>query len=259
MLQGVSRRTLLQGVLAALGLSRRAAAAEDRVVTLLADEYCPFNCAPGADPPGFGIEIARRILEPHGYVVVYEQTDWDAALRRVRGGEADAVIGAFKSDAPDFVFPGEPFGRSNFCYYVRPGFEWTFRGVPSLSGVRIGVIRAYSYGAALDRYVAEQGHGPRVFIADGVRPLATLFEALGRGEIQVLVEDGAVVAYHLRRNPRESRVREVACEGAGSLYVAFSPAARRQARSQKLARLWDQGLAALRDSGELQAIHRRYR
>ena len=128
----------------------------------------------------------------------------------------------------------------------------------SLAGVRIGVIRAYSYGAALDRYIAQHGHGPRIHVAEGTAALDALLKALARGEIQVLVEDGSVVAYKLKREPQHGPLREVACEGAASMYIAFSPARSRAERSRHLARVWDEGLAALRRSGELGAIYRRY-
>ena len=31
-------------------------------VVLLADAWCPYNCEPGSDTPGFMIEIARELL-----------------------------------------------------------------------------------------------------------------------------------------------------------------------------------------------------
>jgi polar amino acid transport system substrate-binding protein len=250
---------VIGGVLGLLAAPCAAQEARDGgVLTLLADAYCPLNCAPRDERPGYGIEIARRIFEPRGYELRYVEADWDGALRRVRRGEGDAVLGAFKSDAPDFIFPSEPVGRSNYCYFVREASPWSFEGMASLAGVRIGVIRAYSYGAALDRYIAQQGHGPRVYVAEGTAALDTLLAALARGEIDVLVEDGSVVAYKLRRETRHGRLREVACDGAASMYVAFSPAPSRAARSHRLARIWDEGLTVLRRSGQLGAIYRQY-
>ena len=83
----------------------------------------------------------QQICRERGAELRYLEVDWDAAVQRVRRGEADAVIGAFKSDAPDFVFPHEPFGRASYCYFARPDSAWTYQGRSSLEKVRIGVIR----------------------------------------------------------------------------------------------------------------------
>ena len=35
-------------------------AANAETINIVSDEWCPYNCEPGSDRPGFGIEIAME-------------------------------------------------------------------------------------------------------------------------------------------------------------------------------------------------------
>lgn len=42
------------------------------VVTLRADQWCPYNCVPGSDRPGYMIEIAREVFGRAGHQIDYQ-------------------------------------------------------------------------------------------------------------------------------------------------------------------------------------------
>ena len=73
-------------------------------ITIVADEWCPFNCEPNSKAPGFMIEIATEIFSKAGHSVNYSTMDWDEALTAVRKGEFKAIVGAANEDAPDSIF-----------------------------------------------------------------------------------------------------------------------------------------------------------
>lgn len=46
--------------------------ARAETITIVADPWCPYNCEPGSDEPGFMVEIARRVFAEAGIEVRYE-------------------------------------------------------------------------------------------------------------------------------------------------------------------------------------------
>jgi polar amino acid transport system substrate-binding protein len=123
-------RGVLRGVLAILACAVLLAAAPVRAetITLVADEWCPYNCAPGDAKPGFLIEIARRIFEPAGFGVDYKIVPWARAIRDARAGRYTAIVGAIRSEAPDFVFPETAAFPSGTHAFVRAGSDWRYAG-----------------------------------------------------------------------------------------------------------------------------------
>ncbi|RYZ89485.1 MAG: hypothetical protein EOP06_09295, partial [Proteobacteria bacterium] len=75
-------------------------------VRIRADPWCPFTCAPAAKDPGEGyiIDFAKKALGDKGISVDYRTMPWTDAITAVRKGDFEAVAGASKSDAPDFIY-----------------------------------------------------------------------------------------------------------------------------------------------------------
>ncbi|MTI42815.1 polar amino acid transport system substrate-binding protein [Roseibium hamelinense] len=95
-------------------------------IVIAADPWCPFNCEPGSDRPGVMVEIAREVFEPLGHTVTYETVNWSRALVETREGKYDAVFGATRGDAEDFVFPELAQPVSGNAYFVRADDDWTY-------------------------------------------------------------------------------------------------------------------------------------
>ena len=66
------------------------------------------------------VDIAREVLGEAGYTVEYVNVSWARALQLTREGQLDAVVGAFTTDAPDFVFPDTPPGALSHCAIYPP-------------------------------------------------------------------------------------------------------------------------------------------
>ena len=43
-----------------------------KTVVLVADEWCPYNCAPNSDKPGYVVEIAELVFAEAGHTVIYK-------------------------------------------------------------------------------------------------------------------------------------------------------------------------------------------
>ncbi len=249
--------TALLVLLAALGGNARAD--ESRTVTLRADLWCPYNCQPHASNEGVLVDLARAAFEKAGYRVDYQLLNWARAVDQTRYGDYDGVIGALRSDAPDFIFPEEMQAASRNCFYTRPQDTWTpgpDLGI-SLHQRTLGVANAYSYGPDLDRYIESHRDDGRVSVLSGDDLFKRNLDKLRANRIDTLVEDHWVAAWVLQQSASSpGTVRQAGCLPTAAVYIAFSPA--HPERSRRLAALLDQTVKQMRRNGELNRLLARY-
>jgi polar amino acid transport system substrate-binding protein len=235
-------------------------AGSTETITIIADEWCPYNCQPESATPGMGIEIAEQVFASAGIDVEYRLYPWTEALQRVREGKDSAVIGAFRTDAPDFIFPAIPFSFSRQCFYTSQDSDWQFKNISSLNGVVLGAIDGYSYGNLVDAYIRDHRGSDRVYIsrstAEGTTGLEDLITRMKEGSIDVLIEDRNVLSYDLADARKQLMLRDAGCFPSSSVYIAFSPAT--PDKSLRYIRLLDRGMRRMFQDGVIQKITSKY-
>lgn len=226
-------------------------------INLVADEWCPYNCEPGTDEPGYMIEIAQRVFSEAGHTVTYKTLNWSRSVEDTRHGKYDGIVGASKPEAEDFVFPKENLGDSANSFFVTRENNWRYQGMSSIEKVRIAVIKDYEYGTLLDDYIAaNKADLKKVQVATGDNALEKNFTKLVHGRVAVVVEDGAVGRYAAKSMGLADKIQLAGNDGdASDLYIAFSP---QNPNSQNYAKILSQGIERLRSSGELQTILAKY-
>lgn len=236
-----------------------ARADDSRTITLRSDLWCPYNCQPHATNEGVLVDLARAAFEKAGYHVDYQLLNWARAVDQTRYGDYDGVIGALRTDAPDFIFPEEVPAASRNCFYTRPQDSWT-PGSDLETGLhqrRLGVGNAYSYGPQLDRYIERHHDDGRVSVLSGDDLFRRNLEKLRADRIDTLVEDHWVAAWGLQQgDASQEAVRQAGCLPTVSVYIAFSPA--HPERSRELAALLDKTVKQMRRNGELDRLLARY-
>ena len=221
-------------------------------LTFVADEWCPYNCTPGAEHEGFVLDIVRRIYGDAGYEVRYETIPWTRALREVHSGTYDAAIAATGNEAPGLIYPVESCGDSDNAFYTRIGSSWRWTGVQSLASMRTAFIRDYDYGDSFVRYLHDNKDSPMVIFSVEDDALARNLRLLARGRIDMVVADVNVGRYMIRDMGLDDTIEFNSKENIPEpVFVAFSPQ-RKDAR--RLAELYDEGIDRLRSSGELAVI-----
>lgn len=170
-----------------------------------------------------------------------------------RDGLLDAVVGAFLTDAPDFVFPQEPQGRSEIAFYTPADSSWIYEGLGSLEGQTLLAINGYSYSEELDRYIARHNDEPaQVWMLSGPSPLNRAINLLDQRRADVYPEDVYVMTWAQKANPDIAPpLRQGGVLHQDDTFIAFSPA---KAESAELAELLSRGTARLRETGRMQAI-----
>jgi polar amino acid transport system substrate-binding protein len=226
------------------------------IITIAADNWCPINCGSNDVRPGVGIELAKAIFEPLGYQINYVVMPWSDALAQVRAGKVSAVIGASRFDDATLIFPTQAVYNITDNFYVLRGNSWRFQGIYTLKGKKLGVIRDYGYGQAVNDYIqANQGNYEKVQFAEGEHALRDNIKKLTSRQIDVLVESGPVMEYTIDKMRLQSTVELAGTSPQAKVYLAFSPAL---PGSRAWAGQFDAGMRALSEAGQLDAYYGAY-
>ena len=229
------------------------------VIRLAGDPWCPFVCSVEPKLPGFGVEIARRAFELAGHSTEFSEMAWAKAVVDARGGKKDALVGALKADAPEFIFPKNSIGRQISCFYTLKKSNWSYSGNASLSKKALGVVNDYKYGSPLDQYIEHnQANHQLIDQIAGIDTVRRQVRKLVSSRVDVFVEDQSVMAFFFQHDGAEysNQLRKAGCLKGVELYVAFSSADPEASRLR--AAEFDRGVATLNASGELKKIMAKY-
>jgi len=225
----------------------------DPVITIAADPWCPYNCAPEDDQPGYLVEIAKEVYSKHGYQVRYLLMPWKRALESSLHGQIDAAIAAAPTNAPGHYFGKYAVGSDETVIVKRLGQRFSYVDVSSLEGLRIGRIASYNYdlNGPIDSFLDASMTTTTVTDEE---PLCILFDMLRRDRIDMFLENKLVVLHALNQ-PRYQNLGEMVATGVSTpIYFAFQPTS----RGRRLAILMDDGLVDLRKTGRLAEILNKY-
>lgn len=232
--------------------------AEDKVIRLSADEFCPYNCEEQSDHPGYMIELAAEAFKIYGYELDYVvERSWKDAIEKSRGGEYAGIVGAAKSDAPDFIFPTIALGTFDNCFITRSENKWKYSGLKSLESQKVGVIVDYTYGDNLNRYINTNRNDPRrIQFVSGNKAIQYSLTKLKHGKLDVYVDDCRVIEYAFMRR-KDSKAFKMAgkTNEVDQLYIAFSP---KNPKSIFYAKMLDNGIKQLKKSGRYREILKSY-
>ncbi len=224
-------------------------------IVLMADEWCPYNCEPESEAPGFMVEIAREALAPFGHEIEYRSLNWARSLHRAELGEIDGVIGAIPEEAPDFVF-GPPMGTYVDVVAFRSGEVIDPDIIADQSDLRLGAINGYEYYGVVNEYIElNSGNSSLVQYMSGEDALAKNLRKLIAGRLDMVAEVRAVLDYTLAANGLADQVEIALTDDVDEIFIAFSPVL---PMSQTYADQLTEGVALMRESGRFDEIMSKY-
>ena len=225
-------------------------------IVLAADPWCPHNCVAGSSREGYMVDIARQAFALQGIEVNYVNMSWARALQQARTHHIDGVIGAFKGDARDFIFPQESLGLSATVFFTHQNSEWTYKGLSSLENLTLLTITNYFYAPDINAYIHEHRLDQnRILELSGEEPLLQALALIHARRAQLLLEDSQVMAWTLQRQRNPPALRSAGKVYGAPIYAAFAPSS---PHAKELARILSDGVRHLRATGELTRIYQSY-
>jgi len=222
-------------------------------ITLVADEWPPFNSTPDKQPEGYMVDIAREVFKSHGIEIKYQVVPWKRALEGTKKGEYTAAIGPTRDEASYLIFPKEELARNRLSFWVKKGNPWRFKKRDSVKQVTLGLIEGYDYRKWLNDYALKNRHdASKIQFISGSSPMEMNLRKLMAGRIGAVVDNEAVIRYSAKQLGLLESIELAGHDTEPAYcYIAFSPA---NPRSPGYARMLSEGVVKLRKNGGLKKI-----
>lgn len=232
----------------------------ERIITIAGDEWCPINCAENSSEQGFLIEVAEQALASMGYKVRYIELPWNRAVKLAREGQIDAIVGAFKDDAPDFLFPTEHLlSISPSSLFTLSDSSWQFDDLSSLDSQVLGVVTGYDYGEKMNRYIAARSelNDESLLSLFGNNVVSRNIDLLRNGRVDVIVASNVIFWYQTHKAGDAYRFIEVTqVQPEEPVYIAFSPAIE---DGTSVIKDFDNGVRRMKSMQQVAKIANKYR
>jgi polar amino acid transport system substrate-binding protein len=169
------------------------ALAEDKVIILAGDAWCPWNCEEQDKDQGFAIDVAKAVFEPLGYKIIYKVLPWNRAIQEAIDGHVTAVVVSAKADkkTKDFVFPEEYIRYSTNGFVLPLNSNFKYAGTAdSLKNIRIGVVDGYGFEGSIGEYIkANYEDQSKIQRIAGVDTAKLNLQKLAAGRIDTYIDD----------------------------------------------------------------------
>lgn len=226
-------------------------------ITLGADLWCPYNCDPKSDKPGFLVEIAQEAFKLTDDKLDYRVMEWTQALDDARDGKIDGVIAVTKEEAPGFIFPQFAPASATDSFWTSKKSNWKFNGIDSLKDRLLIIFKGYSYEEPLKTYIAENINNPeRIKVLESKTGRDETVNILLSNDKAVLIEESAAMEYFVTSIGKRDQFNEF-YSGLPpvNIYIAFSP---KNPKSEQYAKILSHELLKMINSGAYQKLVQKY-
>lgn len=234
-----------------------AAQAQGQQLVVQADQWCPYNCKPGAAQPGYAIEILQAVFEP-GIKIKYEVVPWDRAMYQTQQGDAGAVVAATQRqvDAYGLLTGQETVGNSNDCLYVAAANQKKISRPQDLDTLNsVAIVSGYTYAGDFNAWLGRPENKGKIVVQRGEAPAEANARNLALGRLDGVIENYQVMSHIIYNQGLGHDLAATICQKQTPIYIAFSP---KLANVRQIVKQFDDGVAKLRQSGQLAKILARY-
>ena len=232
---------------------------ERKSLVIAGDYWCPYNCNPESERQGFLVELARRALYIYGIDVEYRMMPWSQALEEVGSGKVDGIVGLSNPKGKKLASTEMPLDYSLSVAFTRVDTDWTYDGISSLRGRKIGIIMDYLVDESINQYIGSNyTTNPGMFVVeDGANAVIESIANLMDNEIDVYIEDERVVKYYTQETGLAKSIRNAGKVTKEKLpiYIAFSA---NIPNIKKYIGYLEEGIASLKATGEYDELRAKY-
>lgn len=161
------------------------------IVTAAQDPWPPFVQAGKVRYAGISVDVVQEALRTQGYALRMTIMPWAEALENVKQGKTDLLVATWFTEArTDFLRYSDPYMQNELKFIMPASSDFSFTGMDSLKGKKIGVVEGYGYG---DEFL-NASHFTRVVAKDTPTNLRKLLA----GHIDMTLDDAAVATMQIQ-------------------------------------------------------------
>ncbi|MFB9884946.1 transporter substrate-binding domain-containing protein [Balneatrix alpica] len=233
---------------AALALLAPFASAEK--MTAVYGDWPPFFTTDPARP-GAAMEIVRAAFASQGMELDIKVLNWSEVIEGTAQGEYDIHSGAWFMEERTMILSfSEPYLQNNIKFIKRKGNSFDYKGLNSLEGKKVGVIKDYGYG--------DEFNNDLTFTRVEADELMQHIHALVAGEIDLSLED-ELVARSIIAEADASLLEQIEfTSGALSTQNLHVAVGNLHADKDKIISAFNAGLKAIKDNGTYEQILQNY-
>lgn len=250
----VSKKLLY--VLFCIFLQISTVSASEKII-IAGDYWCPYNCIPGTDNPGYLVEMISYALASENIQVEYVMMPWQDALRAVNNDEIHAIIAASKEEGENLILTSSPLATSEIGVYTRGIDNWVLDGLQSLKGKTVCLIAGHDTDGIIKQYIMDNYIvSPNLFMIENTR-LASVdcVNNLLDGNVDLVVDSDKVVDFVASDAGVSRKLKRVGTAGKTDLYIAFSP---NSSKSKEYLDLLESALTDMQNTTKLKQIAKKY-
>lgn len=197
-------------------------------VIIAGDYFCPYNCVPQSNNPGYVIELLQEILKPYDIAIEYVILSRQDALQAVKSGEIHGLISIGSEDLDNIILTSQPIAEVTTGLYTTLHHNWVLDGVTSLTNKKICTVKGNSCThTTIRQYILDNYTScPELFVIEN-ESLASIncLNHLVDGNVDIVVESDNVINFlsndqSIRNNQIIHRISDI---GTVNIYVGFSP------------------------------------
>ena len=200
---------------------------------------------------GIGAELATKIMSNLGHDIEIQMYPWKRAQRMVKNGQADVLIGPYKTQKREefFDFNTYHFYQDYMIFYSRVNETFTWNGeLSALRKFNIGLMAGWVYGDKFDNYKSQLS-------TVTLYSFKSCFGMLLKKRIDLCALNQRNAQQYLSTNKERNKFKKIATPISSTKgFYGFS----KQKDLQDLRRKFDQELKRLIDNKEVYKMNHRY-
>ncbi|MCU9533772.1 ABC transporter substrate-binding protein/permease [Streptococcus sp. CSL10205-OR2] len=223
--------------------SKKATPLKDTYHLVSDSSFAPFEYQnDSGEYVGIDLELIKAIAKQQGFSIEITHPGFDAALNAVQSGQADGVIAGMSiTDERKAIFDfSDSYYTSNIILAVKEDSAIT--AYENLAGKTVGA----KTGTASYQFLEE--HADKYdYVLKPFDEASAMYDSLNSGSLEALMDDEAVLKYAIE----QGREFETPISGEPSGEYGFAV---KKGSHPELIEMFNNGLAALKESGEYDKI-----
>lgn len=221
-----------------------------KTIVAAADPYPPFVDS-GNPTDGLSLEIIRAAFKTQGDDVKMVYVPWARAEAGVKDGTYDILPNTWYTEArtKELVY-STPYAVNNVKFIKVKGDPFEFKGLDSLKGKRVGIVRGYGYG---DAFSTNTG-----FTRDEVIDVITNVKKVVAKRVDLTLEDEIVAKFLVgKEDPKMLDQIEFSKESLSSNPLHIT-AGKKNPNHAEIISKFNAGYELIKSNGTLAAILKKY-
>jgi len=225
-------------------------------ITIVSVSNCPYTCDSDAKYKGFVVDMISYVFKKSGYDVVYVNAPQEDALKGIKEGKFDVMIGAVPQKDRGLIYMKKPLGYTYNVIAMPKYSKWKYDSVQSLKKLRLATIKKLLYDEEITGYIRYNKYDPaKVQINSGHLARKQNLKKLRFEKVDAIIDDRAALRYFYFKTKKPFAFKIAHTSKSNPIEVAFSP---KSYRSGKYKELLYRGLRKLEGSEKLKEIMKAY-